>query len=264
MRVVPTQLISIIDQYLPWVKNWKATTEQEQQRSKAAHSNVVFWLSGFVDLLEQIPDQLLILGSNEAAEFIIARAALRKEADVAVRGQGPFFWPAVGDRDCVEIVRTALEKCPDEAPSTSGGGLDFIDDDDWRNSLLTDLGEVERALANSEWKSATVIGGSILESLFLWAVNQRAADLTVAIASAGVKVSGPPDKWNLYELSEISFKLQEITEDTINTVRPGKNFRNLIHPGRAQRLGARCDRGTAYTAYGAIFNVIRDLRGRRT
>jgi hypothetical protein len=261
MRIVPSQVIAIIDKYLPWAQDW---TTKIEQRSQAAHA-AVSWLSGFVDLLEQIPDELLILGTDEGSEFLMARAALRKAAELAVPGKGPVEWPRLGDGDCVAIVRSALEKCADQAPSTSGGGLIFIKDADWRNSLLTDLGEVERALANSEWKSATVLGGSILESMFLWAVNARSADVPTAMSSArnrGVAPSGPPDKWNLYELSEISFELKEITEDTVNTVRPGKTFRNLIHPGRVQRTGVQCDRGTAYTTYGAIFNVVRDLAAR--
>jgi hypothetical protein len=38
-----------------------------------------------------------------------------------------------------------------------------------------------------------------------------------------------------------------------------RDFRNLIHPGRAQRTGADCDRGTALTALAAIELVVRDL-----
>ncbi len=57
----------------------------------------------------------------------------------------------------------------------------------------------------------------------------------------------------------VHLKLKEISADTANTVRPGKNFRNLIHPGLVQRKGVQCDRGTAHTTYGAIFNVVRDL-----
>ncbi len=212
-RIVPSQVIAIIDKYLPWAKDWSLSQSQAQQRQQAGHA-AVSWLSGFVDLLEQIPDELLILDTNETSEFLMARAALRKEAEIVIRGQGPVEWPMLRQRDCVEIVRTALDKCPDQAPSTSGGGLTFIKDNDWRTSLLTDLGEVERALANGEWKSATVIGGSILESLFLWAVKERSADVETAIASAqenkalSKRPSGPPEKWDLHELIETSRELR--------------------------------------------------------
>jgi hypothetical protein len=41
-----------------------------------------------------------------------------------------------------------------------------------------------------------------------------------------------------------------------------QNFRNLIHPGRADRDNQVCDRGTAYSAIGALEHVIRDLTPR--
>jgi hypothetical protein len=266
MRVVPSELVVMIDKHLPWAKSWSLALKALEGDAREQFGHVaVSWLCGFVELLKQIPDTLLILDTQESSEFLISRDALRRAAELAVPGEGPVRWPMLGERDCVEIIRTALAKCPDEAPSTSGGGLTFIKDADWRTSLLTDMAEVERALANSEWKSATVIGGSILESLLLWAVNERSADVLAAISSAISKGSltakppAAPEDWYLYQLIEISLELKEITPDTANTVRPGKSFRNLIHPGRTQRLGVRCDRGTAYTTYGAIFNVVRDL-----
>jgi hypothetical protein len=264
-RIVPSQVVATIDKYLPWAKDSRGSTEGNERRARASQA-AVYWLSGIVNLLDQVPDELLIFKTVEASEFLLARTALRRAAELVVPDHRTVKWPMLHEHDCVQIVRTALKESPDQAPSTSGGGLTFITDSDWRNSLLTDLGEVERALANSEWKSATVLGGSILESLLLWAVNKRSADVPAAKASAVKKnllrqlPSGPPEKWDLYELSEIAFELKEITENTVNTVRPGRHFRNLIHPGLAQRTGDRCDRGIAYTTYGAIFNVVRDLR----
>ena len=50
-----------------------------------------------------------------------------------------------------------------------------------------------------------------------------------------------------------------ISPDTCNAARLARNFRNLIHPGRAARLAQVCDRATAYSAVGALEHVIRDL-----
>jgi hypothetical protein len=38
-----------------------------------------------------------------------------------------------------------------------------------------------------------------------------------------------------------------------------REFRNLIHPGCAQRLGQKCDRGTALFSIAALDHVVRDL-----
>jgi hypothetical protein len=48
-------------------------------------------------------------------------------------------------------------------------------------------------------------------------------------------------------------------DDTAQQARLGKDFRNLIHPGRASRLGKICDRGTALSALAAVEHVVRDL-----
>ena len=41
--------------------------------------------------------------------------------------------------------------------------------------------------------------------------------------------------------------------------RLAKDFRNLIHPGRAQRQGQTCDRATALSAVAAVEHIVRCL-----
>jgi hypothetical protein len=48
----------------------------------------------------------------------------------------------------------------------------------------------------------------------------------------------------------------------IAAARLARNYRNLIHHGRAIRLGEACDQGTAHIAIGAVDHVIRDLESR--
>jgi hypothetical protein len=171
-------------------------------------------------------------------------------------------------RDCVEIVRTALSKCRDEAVSTSGAKWGFLDDPALETTLLNDLSSVERALANGEWKAATVISGSIIEALLLWAVNQHQPKIENAIQAALSEkklLDRPhknPDKWDLHELTEVAYQLNEILEDTVCIVRPSRHFRNVIHPGKVRRTGIECDAGMAHTTYGAVCNVARDLSTR--
>jgi len=86
----------------------------------------------------------------------------------------------LGARDSIQIVRTALSKCQDEALSSSAAELKFLKNPDLEMVLGTDLGSVERALANGEWKAATVIGGSVIEALLLWAID--IPDLMNAVA----------------------------------------------------------------------------------
>ena len=116
---VPSKIIRVIDQWFPWVKDWATgtkVTERENARGIGA-----WCLPGLVEMIDQIPDELLTLESGEATDFLFARAALRKETQVVMTGgRGEAVnWPMLGSNDCVYVVQEALSKCPDEAPSTT-------------------------------------------------------------------------------------------------------------------------------------------------
>lgn len=182
------------------------------------------------------------------------------------QAEGTTFNGRCSDHDCIQIVRTALSKCPDEALSSSAAELKFLKNANLEMILQTDLGSVERALANGEWKAATVIAGSIIEALLLWVIDQRSpSDVTTAIGDAlrAKVLSRNPDpdhaKWDLFELIAVAHELKEIGDDTYGSVQPSRRFRNAIHPGVVQRTGFTCDRGMAHTTYGAVFNVVCEL-----
>jgi hypothetical protein len=66
-----------------------------------------------------------------------------------------------------------LAKCPDEAPSPETAGLAVLSDSpDLQRSLRFDLSEVNTALVEGRWKSATVLGGAVVEALLLWALDR--------------------------------------------------------------------------------------------
>jgi hypothetical protein len=88
--------------------------------------------------------------------------------------------------------------------------------------------------------------------------------MTNAVASLiGTALQQKPcadlERWNLHEYIEVAEALGVITPDTATQARLAKDFRNLIHPGRAARLGQTCDRGTALSAVAAVEHVVRDL-----
>jgi hypothetical protein len=71
------------------------------------------------------------------------------------------------------------------------------------------------------------------------------------------------DHWSLRHFIEVAAHLDLIKSDTSKAARLAQDFRNLIHPGRAARLKQTCERGTAYSAIGAMEHVIRDLQAAR-
>lgn len=114
---------------------------------------------------------------------------------------------------------------------------------------------------NSEWKPATVIAGSVVEALLLWALQQRTAT-GIETSVKSLKLSRDPKdllSWSLHPLIEVASDLKILGRATTDQCRIAKDFRNLIHPGRAERLKTRCTRGTALSAVAAMEHVIDDL-----
>jgi hypothetical protein len=65
--------------------------------------------------------------------------------------------------------------------------------------------------------------------------------------------------WDLHQYTEVSEQLGIIKSETAAQTRLAREFRNLIHPGRAQRLGQKCDRASALSAVAGAEHVVRDL-----
>jgi hypothetical protein len=102
----------------------------------------------------------------------------------------------------------------------------------------------------------------VVEALLLWALQQAIpSDLQTAISSAVTKSTlprppqGSPERWDRSEYIAVAEELPRIDTNTAMQARLAKDFRNLIHPGRAQRLTQVCDRGTALAALAALAAV---------
>lgn len=174
--------------------------------------------------------------------------------------------PGFGSDNPVTLIRRELAKCPDEFPSTSISNIGFIKEIDLRDSLGVDIGATNQALSNGEWKSATVLAGSIIEALLLWAIQQNYSDRVTAAVDAlkrkGVIKDEPhkdANEWNFFQLIEVANEIGIIKKDTAIQSRLAKDYRNLIHAGREKRLAQKCDRGTALSAVAAVELTIRDL-----
>jgi hypothetical protein len=148
--------------------------------------------------------------------------------------------------------------------------LIFISDGELRDSIRLDISSANRDLVSHEYKGATVLAGSATEALLLWAIQDRekqtVATARTKLVSAKVlssSVSADPERWSLIELIEVASELGLIEQNTAQQARLGKDFRNLIHPGRAARLGQVCDRATALSALAAVEHIVRDLMAPR-
>jgi hypothetical protein len=257
--VMPSQVVQTVDELFP-----HATKGVPGAQLDAQHSSK---LLGILNLLKAVPVELINLSSADYAELVLATSTIEEHLEVW-RSRGNVGNMAhVKGYDAVTVIRRALALCPDEYPPASTTELSFIKDADLRESIRRDTGAANRALSNSEWKAATVLAGAAIEALLLWRLQEPSPGSAAISAAVGslvtaqtiTKPSNTMERWELHHLIEMASHLNFLKTDTASAVRLARNFRNLIHPGRAARLAQACDRATSYSAIGALEHVIRDL-----
>jgi len=267
-RIFPSEVVKIIDQVFPRV----ADQSRNPNTGVAFASTEASSLAMVVDLVEKIPEELIVLETQDYATLKASLTYIKSMIHTwATRPDVQYIvtLPGFGCLNPMTHIRQALVKCPDEYPSPKTLELKAIRGKgakDFRESLRIDLSATNTALSNGEWKAATVLAGSVVEALLLWALRKRKKG---EITSALKKLQGlghlkrdpgtDLESWSLEPLAEVAAELRVITQETLAQVELAKNFRNLIHPGREIRLRQKCDRATALSAVAAVEHVVRDL-----
>jgi hypothetical protein len=258
-RIVPSQVVTVIDQM------FSPRTHREGHFAVSRGESTS--IAAIINLVEQIPPQLLVLPGESYAALVSSIASLKTALEGWKFTDEPLHRiRGFGDINPVTLIRDALAQCPDEFPSVGSAILDFIQDQDLRKNLEIDISATNQALSNGEWKAATVLSGSIIEALLLWALKQhqisQVMDAVKQVMGKGI-ISKNPGKtledWGLQAFIEVAAEMDIITPHTTKQAELARGFRNLIHAGREVRLKQRCDRGTALTGVAAMEHVIRDL-----
>jgi len=244
-KVVPSDVVDLIDRTFPTAKIVP---------SMEVYPGNEGTLSAIVTLTNEIPTELITISGQDYSELVHGLAALKQTLTKWNQGRGGHA-PLIDGKSPVFVVRAMLAKCPNQNPSPATAAMMFITDPALRDSIRIDLSTATSALHNGEWKASTVLAGAVVEALLLWAIQRDPTKLT-AIAT---KPKGPPENWGLAGLLDVASALDLIKANTVAQARLATNFRNLIHPGRAQRTNEVCDKGTALTALAAAHLVVRDL-----
>ena len=264
-RVVPSDVVRAIDRMFPEMG-------QKPNAFPSVASGDLPSLAALVQLIQSVPEELIVLEPRRYADLIASVSFLRAVADVFQASRAPMALPLLlrgFDQNPIALIRAAMAACPEEAPASETTELSFIGDDGLRQSIRLDISGANRDLTQGEWKGATVLAGSSIEALLLWALQEyekqrpgaRAVGIT-ALRGSKILTSQPDanlERWDLHEYVEVAAHLAIIKPNTATLVRLAKDFRNLIHPGRAIRLGQKCDRATALGALAAVEAVVRDL-----
>ena len=239
--LLPSDVVELIDKLFKWVNS-----DHEVSLGLAQLTEV----TTLVDALDRIPQHLLTIERERLLEYLTAVNTLRSAVDAwhgADKNWQMGRIPGFGGHP-VNLIRKVLATCRDAQPQPGTEELLFISGTAFRATLRLDISAASDALRNGEWKAATVLAGSVVEALLLYAILEAeptSLQTAKSVAqSKGCDVSKSPEWWFLPTYIEVAASLKFISEDTAKAARITKDFRNLIHPGVSVRSGQTCDRGT--------------------
>jgi hypothetical protein len=239
--VLPSQLVSAIDGMFGASRN-----EVDGHAITYAYRVEVHAL---LNLLDEVPSELIDLSSADYLEFSRCRAVLA--TSLALWNAGDTR-PArdAGGKDAVERIRRLMKQCHDESPP-SEPELPFIADTDVCLGIEDRIRAAWTDFNAREWMGATVFAGAALEALLLWALKQ------ISLTEAPKRSL---DQLHLADLISLAASNGVIDGATKQQAGLAKDARNLVHPGRALRSGEACNKATALAALAAVYRLIEQLR----
>lgn len=240
-KVLPSDIVSAIDSMFG-----ASRSELYSQAITPDHRGEVYAL---LDMLDQVPRELIDLPSADYLELSRCRAALSTALSRWSGGDGRPVRD-VGSKDPVERIRRLMRLCRDEMPPDEPL-LPFIQDADTRLGIEDRIRASWIDFGAQEWMGATVLAGAALEALLLWGLKNR------AVAKRPAK---PLDELHLDDLIRYATDNGIISEGTKSQASLAKDARNLVHPGKALRSGAVCNETTSLTALAAVHRVIDELK----
>lgn len=258
---MPSQVVLVIEKFFSHVT--RATPGDGQIQSSHLDQ-----LQGIVNLIREIPPELLAVPPDQYADLTLAMTIIEEQGKFRVSRGSSFGVPALKGVDVATLLYKVLSQCPDEYPPRNTRELLFVTDPQLRESIRQDIGAVALAISHAEWKAANILAGAAMEALLHWTLGTgtpSASAISAAITkltASGTFARTPPaniDDWSLHHFIEVCGETAVLKPKTVQAARLCNSYRNLIHPGRAQRLGEVCTRGTAYLAAGALSNVVDDL-----
>ena len=167
-KVVPSQVVEVIDQVFPPAKDQK-DSQQGRFAIDRTYQNEV---AAIIELVDRIPTELLTLDPKDYTALQLAVTILKNTIPTwQLRNFKIERIHGHGNLNPVTIIRNTLSKCPDEGILKSTSDLTFISVQELRDSLRADISSANQAFQNGEWKAATVLAGATIEALLLYVLH---------------------------------------------------------------------------------------------
>jgi hypothetical protein len=130
------------------------------------------------------------------------------------------------------------------------GHFPFVRNADLRRALNADFQELQTAIKYGAWRAAHVLAGSIIEAILV--------DVLIYV-DHHARTQKDPQKMALSELTAACRAEGIISEKAQNILAAVKDYRNLIHPGRALRLGESVNADSANVASTLVSLIAREI-----
>ena len=133
-RIVPSQVVELIDQLFPAAKSQKDSKDKRFTLDRHSQNE----LAAIIDLVEHIPPELITLDTKTYSGLQMAITAIRTTVlNWEHQSHGLKRIKGYGNLNPVTIIRNALAQCPDESIAQTTSDLNFISDPDFRKNLRT-------------------------------------------------------------------------------------------------------------------------------
>ena len=255
LTVVPSEVVAFVE---GWLGLGSLTSQPEPALD--LHGGHAAQVGALLGLLERAPSRLIEVTTADRAALIAAQCAL--EAGMQRWATNPSFHVGKlsnSGENAVKTIWRVMHSCPDEYPPPQFRIVPFVTDEILRASIEGDIGGAHSALANDEFKAATVLAGAAIEALLLDALQQDATFSKLATFSKTPKNKAALENWNLGDYIDAARHAELIDDDIRKALELAKDYRNLIHPGRTKRKSATCNRGTTHVAIGAMDLLVERL-----
>lgn len=261
--VSPKRIVSFLDRYFP---------EAKMPGNKADGIIVGQRRGNLVTLLEflgGLPDELLTVDEDDYQLMKVAINYVRAVLDEASTGGDRQLKhiPQSGKKNALVEIRRILQNCSEQFIAPEIAGLEFVKDSSYRKILQEDLAEFESYLKYRQWKAATVLGAALLEAILHYKLTGMKSDVLaskLAPKHKGKVIEDLNDRaWSLTPFLKVA-KDRGVIDDN-PTYKIGilaGEARNLIHPGKVQRLNRRFDSASAFLVKAALEHTFRDLTER--
>jgi hypothetical protein len=130
--------------------------------------------------------------------------------------------------------------------------FDFITDEALRTALREDYKEMVRCAEANAWKAVHVLAGSLIEAVLV--------DYLVGTAK---QKKPDPLSMGMGDLITACKKAGILSKKSADLSSALKEYRNLIHPGRAKRLGEQADREGALVAESLVRLIVGEVAAKQ-